>query len=166
VRAGFDIEGRDSPTDSKVSTESKVSPDSRASADWAAAPTVAVTSANDDCSNPAVVDLAPFAAGKTVTVTVDFAGAKSDFPYGTNEPDVVVRYVNAPSTYRMICAGSPWIRASYFGQNPTGCGEASSVITRVRPCGQLEQFEGPAPVFDCVLKGVTSGGLMTVVHAP
>jgi len=97
-------------------------------------PSAFATSANDTCSNPAAVDLAPLASGGQVVVSIDSSGAAADYA-SCATADVVLRLLNTPTTgLRYWCHGGGSL--AYSGITSTSAlacaqGTASAFGTRV-----------------------------------
>ncbi len=77
--------------------------------------TASVTSANDTCANPAVIDLSPLATKGVVTFTVETAGAAHDYNVTGCEglADVLVQLVNGPSSFTWACNGGGTLRGAW-----------------------------------------------------
>jgi hypothetical protein len=76
---------------------------------------VSVTSANNTCASPAVVDLAPLSSGAKVSFTVSTIGATHDYsaPGCGSLADVVVKLVNAPAFINWTCAGNGMVTIAF-----------------------------------------------------
>ena len=121
VRASWEtMTPSDGARDDRLVPDGSPSPvDGLAHREGAPLPPAKVTAANDDCSNPAVIDLGPLAGGGQVSFTVNTTGAQQDYTptaapaiCGTN-PDVVVQLSNAPAGIWWSCAGPGSVTVAY-----------------------------------------------------